>query len=526
MTEHNPASEAFAEVRPGETLDTVDAVDTVDEAPDPRRWWALAVLAAAQLMIVLDASIVNIALPSAQADLGITNADRQWVVTAYTLAFGGLLLLGGRIADYTGRKRTFIIGLLGFAGASALGGIAPNQELLFAARGLQGAFAALMAPAALSLVTVTFTEPHERAKAFGVFGALAGGGAAIGLIVGGVLTEYASWRWCLGVNVPVALIVAGAAIPLVHESKAHGDTRYDIPGVLLATLGLVSLVYGFTEAARAKNPGNPNDTAVQGWGAPSTLTFLGVAVVLLVAFFFWEARAKNPMLPLRILTNRNRGGSYLVFLLVGAGLFAMFLFLTYYFQLNLGYSPLKSGFAFLPFSGGIIVTAGVVAQLLPRFGPRPLMIPGLVMAVAGMLWLTQITADTSYVTHVLPAELLMSIGLAGVFIPASSTALIGVGHHDAGVASAVLNTSQQIGGSLGTALLNTLFAGAVTSYLTANVRTPADAKAMVPSALIHGYHVSFFWGAMLLLAALAAAIIFINAKRQDVPSDQAMAAAA
>src|SRR6476660_3710981 len=242
------------------------------DGPDPGRWWALAVLAAAQLMIVLDASIVNIALPSAQADLGITNANRQWMVTAYTLAFGSLLLLGGRIADYTGRKRTFIIGLLGFAGASALGGLAPNQELLFAARALQGGFAALMAPAALSIVTVTFTDPRERAKAFGVFGALAGGGAAIGLIVGGVLTEYASWRWCLGVNVPFALIVAAAAIPLVRESKAHGDTRYDVPGVLLATVGLFSLVYGFTEAAKAAHPGTPGDTSVQGWTDPTTLT--------------------------------------------------------------------------------------------------------------------------------------------------------------------------------------------------------------------------------------------------------------
>src|SRR4051795_2066189 len=346
------------------------------EQPDPRRWWALTVLAAAQLMIILDASIVNIALPSAQSELDISNADRQWVVTAYTLAFGALLLLGGRIADYTGRKRTFIIGLLGFAGASAIGGLAPNQELLFAARALQGGFAALMAPAALSIVTVTFTEPKERARAFGVFGALAGGGAAIGLIVGGVLTEYASWRWCLGVNVPVALIVAAAAIPLVHESKAHGDTRYDIPGVLLGTLVLFSLVYGFTEAARLKNPDNPNDTSVQGWTAPSTLTFLVVAVVLLVAFVAWERRSPNPMLPLRVVLDRNRGGSYLVFLFVGAGLFAMFLFLTYYFQLNLHYSPLKAGFAFLPFSAGIILTAGVVAQLLPRLGPRLLILPG------------------------------------------------------------------------------------------------------------------------------------------------------
>src|SRR6478752_176361 len=319
------------------------------DGPDPGRWWALTVLAAAQLMIILDASIVNIALPSAQEDLGISNADRQWMVTAYTLAFGALLLLGGRIADYTGRKRTFIIGLLGFAGASALGGVAPNQELLFAARALQGAFAALMAPSALSLVTVTFVDPKERAKAFGVFGALAGGGAAIGLIVGGILTEYASWRWCLGVNVPVALVVAAAAVPIVHESKAHGDTRYDIPGVLLATIGLFSLVYGFTEAARVKNPDDPTSTAVKGWGDPSTVTWLVLAVVLLVAFVLWERRAKNPMLPLRVVLDRNRGGSYLVFLLVGAGLFAMFLFLTYYFQINLGYTPLEAGFAFLPF---------------------------------------------------------------------------------------------------------------------------------------------------------------------------------
>jgi EmrB/QacA subfamily drug resistance transporter len=502
-----------------------DGTTEVTEPPDPKRWLALAVLAAAQLMIVLDASIVNIALPSAQRDLGISNADRQWVVTAYTLAFGGLLLLGGRIADYTGRKRTFIIGLLGFAGASALGGIAANQELLFAARALQGGFAALMAPSALSIVTVTFTEPRERAKAFGVFGALAGGGAAIGLIVGGVLTEYASWRWCLGVNVPVALLVAFFAFPLVHESKAPGNTKYDVPGVLLATLGLVSLVYGFTEAARAKNPGNPADTSVQGWLAAPTLFFLVAAIVLLVAFVFWETRAKNPMLPLRVVLDRNRGGSYLVFLLVGAGLFAMFLFLTYYFQFNLGYSPLKSGFAFLPFSGGIILTAGVVAQLLPRFGPKPLMIPGLVMAVVGMLWLTQIGQDTSYWSHVLPSELLMSIGLAGVFIPASSTALIGVGHHDAGVASAVLNTSQQIGGSLGTALLNTLFAGGVTTYLAANAHTAADAKKLIPLAYIHGYHVSFFWGAMLLLAALITAALVINARRQDVPSEPGLVAA-
>jgi MFS family permease len=497
-------------------------------------------------MIVLDASIVNIALPSAQEELGISNADRQWIVTAYTLAFGALLLVGGRIADYTGRKRTFIIGLLGFAVASAIGGIAPNQELLFAARGLQGAFAALMAPAALALVAVTFTDPKERAKpsgssragsgrrdvhrpqgareAFGVFGALAGGGAAIGVIVGGVLTEYASWRWCLGVNVPVAILVASAAVPLVRESRAPGDTRYDVPGVLLATFGLFALVYGFTEAARAANPDDPLDTAVQGWTDPSTVTWLALAVALLVAFVAWERRASNPMLPLRVVLDRNRGGAYLVFLLVGAGLFAMFLFLTYYFQVNLGYSPLRTGFAFLPFSIGIILSAGVVAQLLPRTGPRPLMVGGLLLAVAGMLMLTQVEADTSYAGWVLPAELLMSVGMAGVFIPGSSTALVNVSHHDTGIASAVLNTSQQVGGSLGTALLNTLFAGAVTSYLADNVRSPEDAQRLAPSAFIAGYHVAFFWGAVLLAAATVVAFLLINVRKEDVPKDAGAAA--
>ena len=485
-------------------------------AKDSRRWLALAVIAVSQLMVVLDASIVNIALPSAQRDLGITDADRQWVITAYTLAFGGLLLLGGRIADYVGRKRMLIVGLLGFAGASALGGIAGNAELLFAARALQGAFAALLAPAALSLITVTFTEPKERARAFGVFGAISGGGAAIGLVLGGILTEYASWRWCLGVNVPIAIAAAAAAAVIVTESKAHGNTKYDIPGAVLVTAGLVSLVYGFTEAAK---PG-------QGWTATSTIGFLVAAVVLLAAFVVWESRIANPLLPLRIALDRNRGGSYIVFLLVGAGLFGMFLFLTYYLQINLGYSAIKSGMALLPFSGGIIVTAGVVSQLLPRIGPKPLMIVGLVMAVLGMSWLTQIGSEPAYLTHVLPAELLMSVGLAGVFIPASSTALVGVDPHDAGVASALLNTSQQIGGSLGTALLNTLYASAVTGYLAANVKAPADVQRLQGDALIHGYHVAFFWAAGLLAAGLVAALVFINAKKDDIPAEQAVGAAA
>ena len=502
----------------GEVVTSSPSTETVAAgavAKDPRRWLALAVIASSQLMVILDASIVTIALPSAQRDLGISDADRQWVVTAYTLAFGGLLLLGGRIADYAGRKRALLIGLGGFAFASALGGLAGNAELLFAARALQGAFAALLAPAALALITVTFTEPRERAKAFSVVGGIAGGGAAIGLVLGGILTEYASWRWCLGVNVPVAIIailVILFAIPIVKESKAQGSTKYDIPGAVLSTLGLVSLVYGFTQAAKPD----------VGWGAASTIGFLVAAGVLLVAFVLWERRTTNPLLPLRIALDRNRGGSYLVFLLVGAGLFAMFLFLTFYLQIVLQYSPLRASAALLPFSAGIIVGAGLMSQLMPKLGPKPLMVTGLALATIGMLWLTQIDADTSYATHVLPSQLVMSLGMAAVFVPASSTALIGIDPHDAGVGSALLNTTQQIGGSLGTALLNTLYAGAVTSYLVAHAGL-APRVAQV-EALIHGYRVAFFWGAVFIALALVVAVVLINAKKDDIPADATAAA--
>ena len=317
--------------------------------PDPRRWLALAVIAVAQLMIVLDVSVVNIALPDAGADLGISAANIQWVVTAYTLTFGGLLLLGGRIADFIGRKRAFLVGLGGFALASALGGIAANQELLFAARALQGAFAALLAPAALSLLAVTFTDPRERARAFGVFGAISGGGAAIGLILGGVLTEYASWRWTLGINVPIAAVTAVLAVTLVTESRATGDRRFDIPGVLLSAAGLASLVYGFNKAAEEG----------VGWGDPVTLTLLAAAAVLLVGFVVRERSTSHPLLPLRVVLDRNRGGSYLVFLLVGAAMFAIFLFLTFYMQQILGFSPVASGVGFLPMAALIVVTSAV-----------------------------------------------------------------------------------------------------------------------------------------------------------------------
>lgn len=294
------------------------AAEPTSAAADPRRWLALVVIAAATLMVVLDASIVNIALPHAQTALHISDADRQWVITAYTLAFGGLLLLGGRIADFVGRKRIFLIGLLGFAGASALGGFAEHAALLFGARALQGAFAALLAPAALSLIAVTFVEPRARARAFGVYGAVQGGGGALGLILGGVLTEYASWRWCLFVNVPIAIAAALAALPTVHESRADGHRHYDVPGAILVTGGLVALVYGFTEAAKDG----------VGWLAAPTLGLLAAAVALLVAFVVVEARTAQPLLPLRVVVDRNRGGSFTASLLIGAGMFAMFLSLT------------------------------------------------------------------------------------------------------------------------------------------------------------------------------------------------------
>ena len=382
---------------------------------DPKRWSILAVVVIAQLMVVLDASIVTIALPSAQRALHISVANRQWVITAYTLAFGGLLLLGGRIADFGGRRRMLIVGLIGFAAASALGGSAVDQAMLFGSRALQGAFAALMAPAALSILTITFqNDPGERAKAFGAYGAVSGAGAAIGVLAGGVLTQYASWRWCLLINVPIALLAAVAASRVIGESRASGTTRYDIPGALLSTAGLVSLVYGFTKAV------------TDGWSSAPTLTLIAVGVILLAAFVVVEARSAYPLLPLRVVLERNRGGSYLAALLLIVGMFAMFLFVSYYMQQILHYSAAKAGVAFLPFALGVIVAAGVATPLVPKVGPRIAMTAGLLIAGAGLLWLTQIGVHTSYWTHLLPQQIVMSLGLGLAFPALSSTALTNV----------------------------------------------------------------------------------------------------
>jgi EmrB/QacA subfamily drug resistance transporter len=463
------------------------------EPPDPRRWLALSVLALAQLMVILDGTIVNIALPSAQQALHISTANRGWIVTAYTLAFGGLLLLGGRIADHIGRKRAFLIGLVGFAGASALGGAAGGVALLLAARALQGAFGALLAPSALSLITVTFTQEKERAKAFGVFGAIAGGGAAIGLLSGGLLTQYLNWRWCLFVNVPIAVIAFVGALPIVQSSKAVRATRYDIGGAVLATGGLASLVYAFTEAATS------------GWGSAATLALLGAAVVLLGAFVRLETRVANPLLPMRVILDRNRGGAYLSSILLNSGMLGMFLFMTYYLQQTLHYSALRTGIAYLPFSGDVIVMAAVTSRLMPKFGPRLLMSVGGTVAAVGLLLLTRLSLDSSYPGSILPALLVVGAGVGLVYVPVSNSALNGVTERDSGVASALVSTTQQVGGSLGVALLNTIFTTATASYLLTH-----DS---VGRAALHGYGIAFTVCAGLMAASAVVSFAIIR-KRQ------------
>jgi EmrB/QacA subfamily drug resistance transporter len=473
-------------------------VSSPEVGPDPRRWLILVIVVIAQLMVVLDASIVTIALPSIQRSLHMSVANRQWVITAYTLAFGGLLLLGGRIADFRGRRRMLVAGLIGFAAASALGGSAVDQGMLFGARALQGAFAALMAPAALSILTTTFQhDAGERAKAFGAYGAVSGAGAAIGALAGGVLTEYASWRWCLLINIPIALLAAVASWRIIGESRAGGTTRYDIPGVLLSTAGLVSLVYGFTKAV------------TDGWSSTPTLTLIAVGVALLAAFVVVESRTASPLLPLRVVLERNRGGAYLAALLNVVGLFAMFIFLSYYMQQILHYSAAKAGVAFLPFAVGVIVAAGASTSLLPKIGPRVAITVGLFTSALGLLWLTQIEVHSSYWTHLFPQQIVMSLGLGLAFPALSSTALTKVREQDAGVASAMVNTTQQVGASLGAALLNTIAATATATYIASH------GPRLAPSAVVHGFTVAFAVGAAIVAAGAIASAVLINAKAED-----------
>jgi EmrB/QacA subfamily drug resistance transporter len=450
-----------------------------------RRWWILAVLGIAQLMVILDNTIVNIALPTAQHALHFSNADRQWVVTAYSLAFGSLLLLGGRIGDILGRKRTLVIGLIGFAAASAIGGASIDFPMLVIARTVQGAFGALLAPSVLALLTTTFTDTGERGKAFAIYGGIAGAGGALGLLLGGILTSYASWRWTLFVNLVFAAVATVGALAWLKNDKAADRDPIDIPGLLLVTGGLFCLVYGFSHA---------ETTA---WSNPYTIGFLVLGVVLLAVFAVVQTRVSHPLLPPRVVLDRTRGGSMLAMLFASVGIFGVFLFLTYYLQGTLGFSPVKTGIAFLPMVAGIAGMAQVSNRiLLPAIGPKPIVPVGLLCSAAALYMLHLVGLHTSYVTHVLPYLILLGVGFGLSLAPSFSTGTLGLPPHDAGVGSATLNTTQQVGGSIGTALLNTLAAGAATAYLVGRAVTPASLKA----AALHSYTTAFLWSSLIFVA--------------------------
>ena len=461
--------------------------------PDRRRWLILALVGLAQLMIVLDITIMNIALPSAQKALHFSNVDRQWVITAYALAFGSLLLFGGRLGDLFGRRVTFLTGLIGFAVASAVGGASVNFTMLVTARACQGVFGALLAPAALSLLTTTFSESRERGRAFAVYGAIAGGGGLIGLLLGGLLTEYLDWRWCLYVNLLFAGVAAVGAVILLPRQREAGEAHLDPFGVLTVSGSMFCLVYGFSNAA------------THNWHTPSTWGFLAAGVVLLVIFVAWQARAPHPPLPMRVVLDRNRGGAYLAVLVTGAGMFGVFLFLTYYLQTILGYSPVKTGVAFLPTIAMVMLFAQISNILLmPRIGPKALVGFGMLIAAAGMAWLTRIGVHSSYVSAVLGPTMVTGAGI-GLAMPSSmNTGTFGVAPYDAGVASATLNVGQQLGGSIGTALLNTIATSAAASYVASHfseaiLRSPQGPQALAVAA-VHGYTTAFWWTAGIFAA--------------------------
>jgi EmrB/QacA subfamily drug resistance transporter len=467
------------------------------QASESNRWAVLALLGTAQLMVVLDSTIVNIALPSAQRALHFSTSDREWIVTAYALAFGSLLLLGGKLGDLFGRKWTFIVGLSGFAIVSAIGGLSTSFEMLVAARALQGMFGALLAPSALGLLTITFAGSPDRPKAFGIFGAIAGGGASIGLVLGGALTQILSWRFCLYVNFAIAVPTAIFALRLLVNQSDPEQTHFDFPGLLAGSAGLFALVYGFSNAE------------TQSWTTGATIIALGASVVLLSSFVAIERRAAHPLLPLHIVSHRARGGAYVSVLLSSAGIFGVFFFLTYYMQLNLHLSPLTNGLAFLPMTG-VLVATSVTAQtrLLPRFGAKPLVVIGMALGTLGMLSFTRISPNSTYVADVLPGLLVIGLGMGCIFAPAIGTATLGVDVNETGVASAMVNTSQQIGGSVGLALLSTLSASAATDY----AKSHPLLHGLAAAAAVHGYTVAFVWAAGIFCLGLILALLILPQK--------------
>ncbi|KQT96343.1 Puromycin resistance protein pur8 [Sanguibacter sp. Leaf3] len=448
----------------------------------PRRdWIVLAIVALVQLVVVLDGTIVTIALPQAQTDLGLSDGERSWVVTAYALAFGGLLLLGGRLVNYLGLKKAFMIGIVGFAIASGFGGVVQNGTELIIARGLQGVFAALLAPAALAILTITFTSGRERNIAFAVFGTVAGVGAAVGLLLGGLLTEYATWRWCLLINVPIAVVIVVAGSTSLRHSPPDRENPIDGWGALLVVLGLGAVVFGLTEAEKS-------------WTSPQVIVSLVLGVLLVAAFVVTQARRAHPLLPLRVVTHRVRGTAFAIQAIAGAVMIGSMLYLTLHLQIVLGMKPFEAGLATLPQTVLIMVVAGVGSRYLEAIGPKPFLVLGPVLTAAGLFWLSFITVGGSYATHVLPGLALTGIGMGMVFLPLQNVALRGVSPQDAGVAGALSTASMQIGGSVGLAVWTTVAAGATGSAMTID-------------AMVDGYGAVFLGSALLMLVGGIIALV-------------------
>ena len=462
-------------------------------------WVVLVLICLAQFMVVLDATIVNVALPSIQKDLHLSEGNLQWIVNAYTLVFGGFLLLGGRAGDLLGGKRLFLIGLVIFTGASLLDGLASSEGMLIGARALQGLGAALISPAALSIISTTFAEGAERAKALGVWAAIAIGGSAVGLILGGVLTEYFSWPWIFFVNLPVGIAAFALSLRLVPESRdATAHQSYDVAGAVTVTGGLMALVYAIVDAQSA------------GWGSAKTLGFFALAAGLLSAFVAIELRAKSPLVRLSIFRIRSLLTANVAMFLAMSGMFAMFFFNTLYIQRVLGYGPLKAGLAFLPFTAGIMISAGIASQFAPRLGVRPVAAVGMLLTAAGLVLLTLLPVHGSYAANVLPSIALSSLGMGAVFMPLTLIATTGLEDRDQGLASGLFNTSQQVGGALGLAVLSTLAASKMSS-----------AGGSPTHALVVGFHWAFAAGAVVTIAALVVMVALLRKRHVARIEEQA-----
>jgi EmrB/QacA subfamily drug resistance transporter len=490
---------------------------------------ALVVIATAQLMVVLDATIVNVALPHIQNALGFSGSGLEWVVNAYALTFGGLLLLGGRAGDILGRRRVFIAGIILFSAASLLGGFANSEAWLLGARALQGVGAAIVAPTALSLVTTNFPEGPPRNRAMGVYAAMSIGGAAVGLLAGGVLTTYVSWRWVFFVNVPIGIIVALLAPRALGESQRHPG-RFDLPGAITGTLGLAALVYGLSSAGTTPN-------GVSHWGDTKVVASLIAAVVLLASFLVIESRSRHALLPLRIFRNRSRSGAYLIMLCVGTAMFGMFFFLTLFVQDVWHYSAVKTGVAYLPMIAVILARAGLSTQLVPRIGARPLLIAASAIAAGGMFWLSRIDEHSTYVGGLLGPMLVTAAGLGLLFMPATLVSLSKVDDRDAGVASSLVNTGQQVGGSIGLAILGTVAWTVVANTIRSSTAAAAAAAkaghtshlsaaqakiAIFDHALSVGFSRGFVVSAGIMLLALIVTITMVRVTREDLAGVQPM----